>query len=160
MTSMIVKGTSLGFIISLMFACNDKKEGAASVDKEQIKMEIQAKEDSFAAVYNSGELRNIGYYADDATTFLQNTAPLVGKEAIKAFLESDLESNTDKISFKTNEIFPSNDGELVVEIGSFKVVDSANNPVNSGNYMALFQKRNGKYVVLRDMSTSDGVRVQ
>jgi ketosteroid isomerase-like protein len=85
---------------------------------------------------------------------------LVGKEAIKAFLESDLAANTDKISFQTNEVFPSGDGEMVVEIGHFKVVDSANNPVNSGNYMALFQKRDGKYVVLRDMSTSDGVRVQ
>jgi len=142
-----------------MFACNGKKE-QASVDKEQIKREIQAKEDSFAAVYNSGQLRNIGYYADDATSYLQNTAPLVGKEAIKEFLQSDLAGNTDKISFQLNEIFPSSDGELVVELGHFTVIDSANNPVNSGNYMALFQKRDGKYVVLRDMSTSDGVRVK
>lgn len=160
MKNMIVIGIFSACIVSLIFACNDKKEGSAGVDKEQIKREIQAKEDSFAAVYNSGQLRNIGYYADDATSFLQNTAPLVGKEAIKEFLQSDLASNTDKISFQTNEIFPSSDGEMVVEIGHFKVVDSANNPVNSGNYMALFQKRDGKYVVLRDMSTSDGVRVQ
>ena len=160
MKNMIVKGIFPACIISLMFACNDNKGGSSSVDREQIKKEIQAKEDSFAAVYNSGQLRNIGYYADDATSYLQNTAPLVGKEAIKAFLESDLTSNTDKISFQTNEIFPSNDGEMVVELGHFTVVDSANNPVNSGNYMALFQKRDGKYVVLRDMSTSDGVRTQ
>jgi hypothetical protein len=85
---------------------------------------------------------------------------LVGKPAIIAFFESDLGAKTDKISFKTNEVFPSNDGELVVEIGSFKVVDSANNPINSGNYMTLFQKRNGKYVALRDMSASDGVLVK
>lgn len=153
-------GLSWACIVSLIFACNNKKGGSAGVDKEQIKREIQAKEDSFAAVYNSGQLRSIGYYADDATSFLQNTAPLVGKEAIKEFLQSDLASNTDKISFQTNEIFPSSDGQMVVEIGHFKVVDSANNPVNSGNYMALFEKRDGKYVVVRDMSTSDGVRVQ
>jgi hypothetical protein len=46
---------------------------------------------------------------------------------------------------------------MVVELGSFKVVDSANNPVNSGNYMTMFQKRDGRYVAVRDMSTSDGV---
>jgi len=159
MKNLMVKGITLGCMISLFFACNDQK-GTAGVDKEQIKKEIQAKEDSFAAVYNSGQLRDIGYYADDATSYLQNTAPLVGKEAIKAFLESDLAGNSDKISFQTNEIFPSNDGEIVVELGHFSVVDSAKNPINSGNYMALFQKRNGKYVVLRDMSTSDGVRTQ
>jgi ketosteroid isomerase-like protein len=135
-------------------SCNT---GQGTVDKDQIKVELQAKEDSFAAVFNSGVLKRIGYYADDATSFLQNTAPLVGKEAIIAFLESDLAGNTNKITFKTNEIFPSNDGNMVVEIGYFKVVDSANNPVNSGNYMTMFQKRDGRYVAVRDMSTSDGV---
>jgi ketosteroid isomerase-like protein len=158
MKHLTIKGLSIA-CISLLFACNEKK-GQATVDIDKIKTEIQAKEDSFAAVYNSGQLRDIGYYADDATSYLQNTAPLVGREAIKAFLQSDLSGNTDKISFQTTEIFPSNDGEMVVELGHFNVVDSANNPVNSGNYMALFQKRNGKYVVLRDMSTSDGVRAQ
>jgi ketosteroid isomerase-like protein len=157
MQNMIVKMVPLGCIISLLFACNDKKGESAAVDKEQIKKEIQAKEDEFAEVFNGGVLKNIGYYADDATSFFQNTAPLVGKAAIIEFLQSDLASNTNKISFKTNEIFSSNDGALVVEIGHFKVVDSANNPINSGNYMSLFEKRNGKYVVVRDMSASDGV---
>src|SRR3954466_12121569 len=157
MKSMIVKGVSLGCIISVMCACNAKNEApeAAVIDKEQIKKEIQAKEDSFAALYNSGEERSIGYYADDAISFFQNRAPLMGKEAIVTFLKNDIISNTDRISFKTNEVFVSGDGNQVVEIGSFKVVDSANNPLNTGNYMSLFQKRNGKYVAVRDMSASD-----
>lgn len=160
MKNLIVKLIPLASMASLMVACNDNKAGSSGVDVEQIKKEIQAKEDSFAAVYNSGTLRDVGYYAEDATSYLQNTAPLVGKPAIKEFLQSDLAGNTDKISFQTSEIFPSNDGELVVEFGHFTVVDSAGAPVNSGNYMAMFQKRNGKYVVVRDMSTSDGVRTQ
>ena len=76
------------------------------------------------------------------------------KEAIVKFLTADIISNTDKISFKTNEVFVSGDGNMVVEIGSFKVVDSLNTPFNTGNYMTLFVKRNGKYVALRDMSAS------
>ena len=157
MKNIIVKGASLGCIISIMFACNANKEEPAAVviDKEQIKIEIQAKEDSFAALYNSGEERSIGYYADDAISFFQNRAPLVGKEAIVEFLKADIISNTDRISFKTNEVFVSSDGNMVVEVGSFKVVDSANVPFNTGNYMSLFEKRNGKYVTVRDMSTSD-----
>ena len=163
MKGMTIKGVLfLNVIISLMLACNTKQEEPAAVviDKEQIKKEIQAKEDSFAAVYNSGELRNIGYYADDATSFFQNRAPLVGKEAIIAFLKADITSNTDRISFKTNEVFVSNDGNLVVEVGSFKVVDSVNTPINTGNYMTMFEKRNGSYVAVRDMSASDGTSVK
>ena len=106
-------------------------------------------------LYNAGELKDIGYYADDATTFFQNRPPLVGKEAIVEFLKSDLISNSNKISFKTNEVFVSNDGNQVVEIGYFKVVDSTNTAINTGNYMSLFEKRNGKYVCVRDMSASD-----
>src|SRR5437773_4854131 len=115
MKNLILKGVSVGCILSVMFACNEKKGERTTADIEQIKKEIQAKEDAFAEVFNSGSLKNIGYYADDATSFFQNTAPLVGKEAIIAFLQSDLDSNTDRISFKTNEVFPSNDGNLVVE---------------------------------------------
>ena len=149
--------------VGLLFACNDKQsepavvkeEPAVVVDKEQIKREIQAKEDEFAATYNSGVLKNIGYYADDATSFYQNRAPLVGKKAIVEFLQSDVHSNSNKISFNTKEVFVSNDGNMVVEIGYFKVVDSTNKEVNSGHYMSLFEKRNGKYVTVRDMSASD-----
>ena len=79
----------------------------------------------------------------------------MGKEAIVSFLKADITSTSDRISFKTNEVFVSSDGNQVVEIGSFKVVDSVNNPVNTGNYMSLFEKRNGKYVAVRDMSASD-----
>ena len=161
---MILKGVTIACLITLAFACNEKKEEqpvavastTVTVDKEQIKKEIQAKEDSFAEVYNSGQLKEIGYYADDATSFFQNREPLVGKEAIVNFLKSDVGSNPNKISFKTNEVFVSNDGNLVVEVGAFLVIDSLDAPINRGNYMSVFEKRNGKYVAVRDMSASDG----
>ena len=158
MKYVIVKLASLAAVIVMMFACNASKESptsAVAIDKEQIKKEIQAKEDSFASIYNSGEIRSVGYYADDAVSFFQNRPPLVGKPAITNFLKEDIISNTDKISFKTNEVFVSNDGDQVIEVGAFTVVDSANGPINTGNYMTLFVKRDGKYVALRDMSASD-----
>lgn len=147
---------ALGLIIFL-FACNAKEEKAAEavVDKEQIKKQIQDKENEYAATYNSGELKNIGYYADDATSFYPNRAPVVGKDSIVAFLQSDLANNSNKIAFETKEVFVSNDGNQVVEIGYFKVMDSVNNALNTGHYMTLFEKRNGQYMSVREMSTSD-----
>jgi ketosteroid isomerase-like protein len=153
----ITNSLLLGSVATWLFACNStpEKPAAVTVDKEQIKKEIQAKEDTFASLYNTNETRSIGYYADDATSFYQNRAPLVGKQAIVEFLKSDLANNTNRISFQTNEVFPSNDGNMVVEIGYYKVVDSTNTPVNTGNYMVMFEKRNGRYVSVRDMSASD-----
>ena len=153
----ILKMGLLSGILMLMISCNSKQEASTTttIDKEQIKKEIQAKEDAFAEIYNTGELKNIGYYADDATTFFPNRPPLVGKDAIVEFYKSAITSVTDKISFTSKDIFISNDGNQVVEIGYFKVVDSTKNPINSGNYMSLFEKRDGKYVCVRDMSASD-----
>ena len=138
-----------------MIACNSNKTPA--VDNEQVKQEIQAKENEFAAVYNSGEMKNIGYYADNAISFTQNSAPLVGKPAIIEYLKANIDSlaKSNKISFKTNEVFVSKDGVLVVECGYYKV-DSADVTIGSGSYMSLFEKRDGKYYCLRDMSASDG----
>jgi ketosteroid isomerase-like protein len=159
MKTKILNGVILLCLMSLLFACNtkDAEPGAAVIDKEQIKKEIQAKENEFAETYNSGIAKSIGYYADDAITFAQNSAPLVGKAEIVEYLmaDSNSASKSNKISFTTNEVFVSNDGDQVVEIGYYKVVDSTNTAVNTGNYMVLFEKRNGKYVSVRDISASD-----
>jgi ketosteroid isomerase-like protein len=157
MKNISLKGILAVGMVAFLFACNTKKEEAVAVvvDKEQIKNEIQAKEDEFAATYNAGEMKNIGFYADDATSFYQNREPLVGKASIVEFLKSDLGSNSNKISFRTNEVFVSNDGNMVVEVGAYKVVDSSDATLNTGNYMTMFEKRDGKYVSVRDMSASD-----
>jgi ketosteroid isomerase-like protein len=159
MKNKVSAGLSFLVLILLGTGCNTKNAAppAAVIDKEQIKKEIQAKEDEYAATYNAGETKSIGYYADDATTFAQNKPPLVGKKAIVEYLELGIDSiNKDnKISFTTKEVFVSNDGNMVVEIGYYKVLDSANVAINTGNYMVLFEKRDGKYFSVRDMSASD-----
>ena len=155
----VLKGLLFLFILSVIAGCQTKKDTSVSgvIDVEQIKKEIQAKEDEFAATYNAGEKKSIGYYAEDAITFSQNNPPLVGKAAIVDYLMVNIDSlnKSNKISYTTKEVFVSNDANQVVEIGYYTVVDSANNPVNTGNYMVLFVKRDGKYVCLRDMSASD-----
>jgi ketosteroid isomerase-like protein len=159
MKTKAITGVLFMYVISLMVACSPKKEEslATAVDTLQIKKEIQAKEDQFAATYNARELKNIGYYADDATSFSQNKVPLVGKAAIIENLKANVGSSprTNLLSFTTNEVFVTDAGNQVVEVGYYKVVDSTNTIINSGNYISLFVKRDGKYVCLRDMSTSD-----
>jgi len=157
MKSKVTKGLLLLYLMSFTVACETKKADNAevAVDIKQIKKEIQAKEDEFAAAYNAGEMRKIGYYAEDATTFASNQAPKVGREAIIEYLKVGIESNTDKIAFTTREVFVSNNGNLVVELGYYQVVDSTNTSFNTGNYMCLFEKRDGKYYCVREMSVSD-----
>ena len=156
MKNLFVKGIALGCLFLLIASCNSNKEKSTSVliDKEQIKKDIQARENQFAETYNNGVLKDIGYYADDAVTFYQNMAPIRSKKERLEVLKID-PLNTNKISFTTIEVFASKDGDQVLEIGYYSVVDSTHTAINTGNYMSLFEKRDGQYVCLRDMSVSD-----
>jgi len=158
MKNIFVKGIGLGCLFLVMGSCNsnEEKSTAVVIDKAQIKIDIQARENQFAEIYNSGELKKIGYYDDDAVTFYQNMAPIRGKAERLEFFKADIEANnSNKISFTTTEVFAANDGVQVLEIGYYTVIDSTNTAINTGNYMSLFEKRDGQYVCLRDMSVSD-----
>src|SRR5262245_4219206 len=94
----------LYYLIPLVMACGARQEesmAAPAIDEDKIKKEIQAKEDKFAALYNAGQLKNIGYYADDAISFSQNRAPLKGKPAIIEYLKAGIDSSSrgNKIAF-------------------------------------------------------------
>lgn len=154
-------GGLLLFVLTLSVSCNQKKEEptatAPAIDNEQIKTEIQAVEDAFAAVYNSGNIDSLSYYADDATSYFNGKMPLVGKEAIHQSIKEEVANFTkgDKISFETKEVYVTENGNHVVEIGAYKFSDSTGTKLRSGNYFSLFKKIDGKYKCVRDMGNSE-----
>ncbi|MGL2964327.1 YybH family protein [Flavobacterium sp. RSB2_4_14] len=160
MKNKMLKGFTVCIIMALAIACNPKKEEATAVapavDKEQIKTELQAMETAFAEGMNLRNTDAIAYYSDDVKSFPQNKPPLDGKAAVQESYKEEAAAMAkgSKISYTVNEVFPSSDGNQVVEIGSYVVVDSTNTTTASGNYMSLFEKRDGKYICIRDMSAS------
>lgn len=160
MKNKILKGIAFGVIAALVIACQPKKEeapAAVAVDKDQIKAELQTMETAFADAMNAGKPETIVYYSDDVISYDQDSPPLNGKKAVDAKLAERSKSTPKgtKVTYTANEVFPSSDGIQVVELGSYKVVDSTGVQKSSGNYMALFEKRDGKYICIRDMGTSD-----
>lgn len=159
MKNKIFKTMATCFILALALSCNEKKEEAPEavvVDADQIKTEIQAMENAFADAVNARKPGEVVYYADDATSYGQNKPPQVGKAAIdKAMVEDNAAMTAgDKVVYTVTEVFPSSDGNQVVEFGSYVVSDSTSTTKHSGNYMSLFQKKDGKYVCVRDISAS------
>ncbi|UQD54856.1 DUF4440 domain-containing protein [Flavobacterium sp. K5-23] len=157
MKNKILKGGLVLVIISLMLACQIKEAPVVIIDKEAIKTEIQELENAFAKAYNERNTDGIIYYAEDAISFSNEKKPLEGKKAIHESMMEDLKTfpKDAKISFETKEIHVSNDGNQVVEIGGYQVDDAKNSKMMSGNFMSLFEKRDGKYICIRDMGNSD-----
>lgn len=148
-------------ILAVVIGCKPKVE-EITVDKEQIKNEIQAIENKMAEMYNNREVTGEEYYADDATSFSQNKPPLVGKAAIDKSIREDLATmeKGNQIAFVVNDVFPSTTGNQVLEIGSYRVSDSTSTAIYTGNFMAYFEKREGKYVCIRDMAASDRPKIE
>jgi ketosteroid isomerase-like protein len=161
MKNKIINGIVLSCILSLIIACSPKKVEpvAVVIDKEQIEKEIQAIEDKFAAIYTHRNVDSLTYYADNAVSYFVGQKPIVGKDSIHKFIEEELLYFPEgaRIINETIEIYVSDDGDHVAEIGSYKMVDSAGVVMQNGHYMSFFVKRDGKYVCARDMATSHPV---
>ena len=155
MKNKILMGGLLVVILTTFLACNQKKE-ETKVDTEQVKAEIQAIEDHFALTYNNRNADSITYYAEDAISYFAGQNPIVGKTAIHQHIEDELMDFPEgaKISFETLEIYVTDDGNHVAEIGAHKLVDSAGIILQKGHYVSFFAKRDGKYVCTRDMANS------
>jgi ketosteroid isomerase-like protein len=162
MKNKIVTAGLLMALVTVFMACNrdkDVKTETPAMDKEQIKAQIQERENHFALIYNNRNADSLSYYADDAVSYFDGQKPIAGKAAIHQFIDTELKSfpKGAKISFETDEIYIGVDGRFVLEIGSYKQVDSTGLLIHKGHYFSLFEKRNGNYVCIRDMANSNPI---
>ncbi|HEX5001301.1 MAG TPA: nuclear transport factor 2 family protein [Bacteroidia bacterium] len=130
-------------------------EAPKAIDMAALKTEIQAMEDAYSAAEKAKDAPAVAaYYSDDAISYGRNSEPLSGKAAITEKIAERLSKDTlnyDNV-YKVVDLFA--DGDMAVEIGSWEEVNGSGEVQNRGHYMSYFQKRDGKYVCVRDMNVS------
>ena len=89
MKNKFLNATVLLTFAILITSCKPKAP-EVTIDKEQIKQEIQGIENKMAASFNDNSVAGQEYYADDAVSFSQNKPPIVGKAAIEKSIKEDL----------------------------------------------------------------------
>ena len=144
----------LAFAALFLSACatTEKEE---VIDMAKVQAEIQAMEDAFAAGEKAKDADAVAaYYADDAISYTRNRQPLSGKKAIRDNIASNIAKDTTETYnvYKVVDLFA--EGNSAVEIGSWTEFDASGKETENGNYMSFFQKRNGKYICVRDMSVT------
>jgi uncharacterized protein (TIGR02246 family) len=151
----IIKQTGLLMFSALIFSACSTPEKKETIDMEKITIEIQAMEDAYAAGEKAKDADAVAeYYSDDAMSYSRNRQPLTGKAAIRANLAKSIANDTtgNYNVYKVVDLFA--EGNTAVEIGSWTEFDTSGKEVENGNYMSYFQKRDGKYICVRDMSTT------
>ena len=144
----------LTFTALILSACTTTQKEEA-LDMEKVKSEIQEMEDAYAAGEKAKDADAVAaYYSDDAISYSRNRQPLSGKAAIREDIASSIAKDTtgNYNVYKVVDLFAN--GNTAVEIGSWTEFDTTGNAVENGNYMSYFQIRDGKYVCVRDMTTT------
>ena len=136
-------------------ACSTSTGEVTPVDMDKLKAEIQAMEDAYAAGEKAKDVNAVvAYYADDATSFNRNEPPSVGMAAIKEKIAKNIAEDTagSYNVYKVVDLYA--EGNSATEIGSWTKFDAAGTEIDNGYYMSYFQKRDGKYLCVRDMSVT------
>ncbi|MBK8494451.1 MAG: DUF4440 domain-containing protein [Chitinophagaceae bacterium] len=125
-------------------------------DMAKIKAEIQAIETAWAAAQNAKDVNALmAMYADDAVSMPDGEPMLTGKAAIQKKQEADFAkpSKYASIAFETMDVYAQ--GDVVTEVGKTMYKDAAGNTMGAGKYIAVFEKRNGKYLCIREIYNQD-----
>ena len=125
-------------------------------DLEKIKGEIQALENSWAEADNARDTNAVAaLYADDAVSMANNKPMLVGKAAIHQDIATSLANKAKGATIAYDVIDVFGDENTVTEVGKTTVKDASGKITYTGKYMAIWEKRNGKYICVRDISNDD-----
>lgn len=139
--------------IVLMFTACSTVEKPVPLDMANVKAEIQAMEDAYAAAEKAKDADGVAaYYSEDAISYSRNTQPVSGRSAIRDKIAKRIANDTlGKYNvYKVVDLFA--EGNSAVEIGSWTEFNTEGTETENGYYMSYFEKRDGKYKCVRDMS--------
>ncbi|MBA2746421.1 MAG: nuclear transport factor 2 family protein [Flavisolibacter sp.] len=128
----------------------------ATADAAQLKKEIQEQETAWSNADNARDATVLAaFYSDDAISMGSNEPMIVGNAAIKKDMEESLAKKPKgaKISYETMEVYGS--GNYVTEVGKTTRMDSTGKVTSRAKYMAIWEKRDGKWICIRDIGNED-----
>ena len=132
------------------------KSVLGSPDMSKIKDEIQALNDTWAAASNAKDAATImAFYAEDAISMPDDKPVIVGKAAIQKDIEEMFAKNKEGsvVTYETLDVF--GDENMVTETGKGTARNATGAVIYNGKYMVVWEKRNGKWLVIREIYNDD-----
>jgi uncharacterized protein (TIGR02246 family) len=146
-----------GFSLALL-ALNCEQQSASdtrAADEEA----IRGISPTWFKAYNAGDVNSIvALHAEDAVVNAPGAPAARGQAAIREFLEKDVAGSA--AAGVTLNGGPTTDvgvsGDLGWELGTFTVTNKSGATIDRGKYLTVYAKRDGKWLIIRDIWNSDG----
>ncbi len=129
---------------------------SGKTDMAKLKTEIQVLETAWSAADNARDTTAIAaFYSDDAISMSNNKPMLVGKAAIRQDIGESLAKRVagSTIAYDVVNVFGNEN--TVTEIGKITRKDASGKVTYTGKYMAVWEKRDGKYICVSDIGNDD-----
>ena len=129
----------------------------APVDTAADEATIKAATAAWLDAYNAGDVEKIvAMYADDAVLMPPHAPVANGHTGIRSFLQTDTAgAKAAGVKLIPGPATASVVGDMGWESGSYTVSDASGKTVDSGSYLAVSRKVNGKWLLIRDTYNSD-----
>ena len=130
---------------------------APAVDTAAEEAALKATTATWLEAYNAGDVEKIvALYAEDAVLMPPHAAVATGHAAIRAFLTADTAgAKAAGVRLVPGATVAGVAGDTGWESGSYTVADAKGATVDSGSYLSVSRKVNGKWLYVRDTYNSD-----
>jgi len=143
------------FLALLALQCSPQRPDTRAADEAA----IRAINPVWFKAYNTGNGDGIvALYADDAILSPPGAPAARGHAAMREYLMKDMAASS--AAGVTLNAGPTTDvgvsGDLGWEWGTFTVTDKSGATVDRGKYVTVCERKNGKWLIIRDIWNSDG----
>jgi ketosteroid isomerase-like protein len=118
---------------------------------------LKAVTKAWLSAYNAGDVETIvAMYAEDAVLMPPHAPVATGPAAIRAFLTADTAAaKAAGVKLVPGAATAGVAGDTGWESGSYTIADASGATVDSGSYLSVSRKSNGKWLYVRDTYNSD-----
>lgn len=151
-----------GFLLVLsafaLFSCSqqDKMEienSASAFDIKQGEASVLQSNQHLIKTFKAADSTEAAQsFTTNAKIMVANHAPIEGRKNITAYFSNMIKSGVTDLELTTGKI--SGDSSIIVEEGSYKLLNDKGNVSDKGQYIALWQRESGNWKINRDMWTS------
>jgi uncharacterized protein (TIGR02246 family) len=144
----------IGTVIALS-ACSPAASPPADSAAEEAA--VKAVTAAWLGAYNAGDVEKIvAMYAEDAVLMPPHAAVATGHAAIRAFLTTDTAgAKAAGVKLVPGAATAGVAGDTGWESGAYTIADASGATVDSGSYLSVARKSNGKWLLIRDTYNSD-----
>ena len=133
--------------------------GSSAADPASEVTAIHAADRAWVKAYNAGDVDTVAGLYDEHSVLLPPGAPAVtGRAAIRAYLAKDMaESSKGGFTFGLGaQPAGGVSGDMGWASGTYTVTDRSGRIVETGKYLSVSRKKDGKWLYIRDTWNADG----